>query len=70
MIDTLNIFLESNQNEMDREIYNDVMEYLKEELVNKSYKTKLILVLSLFKLIALGNFETSSKNTEDLIILK
>ena len=36
MIDTLDIFLESEQIEMDRENYNDIMEYLKEELKNKS----------------------------------
>lgn len=36
MIDTLDIFLESEQTEMDRENYNDIMEYLKEELKNKS----------------------------------
>lgn len=32
MIDTLDIFLESNQDEMDKENYDDVMEYLREEL--------------------------------------
>ncbi len=36
MIDTLDIFLESEQTKMDRENYNDIMEYLKEELKNKS----------------------------------
>lgn len=36
MIDTLDIFLESDQTEMDRENYNDIMEYLKEELKSKS----------------------------------
>lgn len=36
MLDTLDIFLESEQDEMDRENYKDVMEYLKEELENKS----------------------------------
>lgn len=36
MIDTLDIFLESEQKEMDRENYNDIMEYLKEELKSKS----------------------------------
>ena len=36
MIDTLDIFLESEQTEMDRENYNDIMEYLKEELKSKS----------------------------------
>ena len=36
MIDTLDIFLESNQDEMDKESYDDVMEYLREELENKS----------------------------------
>lgn len=36
MIDTLDIFLESNQNEIDKENYDDIMEYLKEELENKS----------------------------------
>ena len=36
MIDTLDIFLESNQDEMDKENYDDVMEYLREELENKS----------------------------------
>ena len=36
MIDTLDIFLESDQTEMDRENYNDIMNYLKEELKSKS----------------------------------
>ena len=36
MIDTLDIFLDSEQTEMDRENYNDIMEYLKEELKSKS----------------------------------
>lgn len=36
MIDTLDIFLESNQDEMDKENYDDMMKYLKEELENKS----------------------------------
>ncbi|MGL4954571.1 MAG: siphovirus Gp157 family protein [Cetobacterium sp.] len=36
MIDTLDIFLESNQNESDRENYNYIMEFLQEELENKS----------------------------------
>lgn len=36
MLDTLDIFLESEQDEMDRENYKDVMEYLKEELENES----------------------------------
>ena len=36
MIDTLDIFLEGEQTEMDRENYNDIMEYLKEELKSKS----------------------------------
>lgn len=36
MIDTLDIFLESNQDEIDKENYDDVMEYLREELENKS----------------------------------
>lgn len=36
MIDTLDIFLESTQNEMDKENYDDIMNYLKEELENKS----------------------------------
>ena len=36
MIDTLDIFLESDQTEIDRENYNDIMEYLKEELKSKS----------------------------------
>lgn len=36
MIDTLDIFLESNQEEMDKENYDDVMEYLREELESKS----------------------------------
>ena len=36
MIDTLDIFLESEQTEMDRENYNDIMDYLKEELKSKS----------------------------------
>lgn len=36
MIDTLDIFLESEQNEGDRENYEFVMEFLKEELENKS----------------------------------
>ena len=36
MIDTLDIFLESDQTEIDRENYNDIMNYLKEELKSKS----------------------------------
>lgn len=36
MIDTLDIFLESEQNESDRENYNYIMEFLKEELQSKS----------------------------------
>lgn len=36
MIDTLDIFLESEQNEGDRENYEFVMEFLKDELQNKS----------------------------------
>lgn len=36
MIDTLDIFLESEQNEGDRENYEYVMEFLKEELQSKS----------------------------------
>lgn len=36
MIDTLDIFLESNQDGMDKESYDDVMEYLREELESKS----------------------------------
>ena len=36
MIDTLDIFLDSEQTEMDRENYNYIMEYLKEELKSKS----------------------------------
>ena len=36
MIDTLDIFLESDQNERDRENYNYIMEFLQEELENKS----------------------------------
>ncbi|MHA4987962.1 siphovirus Gp157 family protein [Cetobacterium somerae] len=36
MIDTLDIFLESDQNESDRENYNYIMEFLQEELENKS----------------------------------
>lgn len=36
MIDTLDIFLESNQDEMDKENYDDIMEYLREELKSKS----------------------------------
>ena len=36
MIDTLDIFLESEQSEGDRENYEFVMEFLKEELQNKS----------------------------------
>ena len=36
MIDTLDIFLESNQDKMDKENYDDVMEYLREELESKS----------------------------------
>ena len=35
MIDTLDIFLDSDQQEADKETYKDVMEYLKEELQNK-----------------------------------
>ncbi|MGL4538112.1 MAG: siphovirus Gp157 family protein [Cetobacterium sp.] len=36
MIDTLDIFLESDQNEGDRENYEYVMDFLKEELQSKS----------------------------------
>ena len=36
MIDTLDIFLESEQNESDRENYNYIMEFLQEELESKS----------------------------------
>ena len=36
MIDTLDIFLESEQTDMDRDNYNDIMDYLKEELKSKS----------------------------------
>ena len=36
MIDTLDIFLESDQTEIDRENYNNIMNYLKEELKSKS----------------------------------
>lgn len=36
MIDTLDIFLESDQNESDRENYQYIMEFLKEELETKS----------------------------------
>ena len=35
MVDTLDIFLESEQKETDRDMYEEVMEYLKEELQNK-----------------------------------
>lgn len=35
MFDTLDIFLESDQGETDRDMYDDVMGYLKEELQNK-----------------------------------
>ena len=36
MFETLDIFLESSQDEMDKENFKDVMEYLKEELKDKS----------------------------------
>ena len=36
MIDTLDIFLEGEQTEVDRENYNYIMDYLKEELKSKS----------------------------------
>ena len=36
MEDTLDIFLESDGTEVDKETYDDVMEFLKEELNNKS----------------------------------
>ena len=36
MIDTLDIFLEGEQTEVDRENYNYIMNYLKEELKSKS----------------------------------
>lgn len=36
MIDTLDIFLESDQNESDKENYQYIMEFLKEELETKS----------------------------------
>ncbi len=36
MIDTLDIFLELDQNESDKENYQYIMEFLKEELKNKS----------------------------------
>ena len=38
MMDTLDIFLESDQDEVDQELYEETMEYLKEELQNKSSK--------------------------------
>jgi len=36
MVDTLDIFLESEQAEIDRDFYSETMKYLKEELSNKS----------------------------------
>lgn len=36
MIDTLDIFLESEQEEVDQEFYTETMEFLKEELSHKS----------------------------------
>ena len=36
MVDTLDIFLESEQEEIDRDFYSETMEYLKEELSQKS----------------------------------
>ena len=36
MVDTLDIFLESDRDEMDQEFYQESMELLKEELSNKS----------------------------------
>ena len=36
MLDTLDIFLESEQDEVDREFYSETMKYLKEELAHKS----------------------------------
>ena len=36
MMETLDIFLESDQEEVDKELYNDTMGYLKEELGKKS----------------------------------
>ena len=36
MVDTLDIFLESEQEEIDRDFYSETMEYLKEELNHKS----------------------------------
>jgi hypothetical protein len=36
MVDTLDIFLESEQDEVDQEFYKETMDYLKEELSHKS----------------------------------
>lgn len=36
MLDTLDIFLESDQGEVDQEFYKETMKYLKEELAHKS----------------------------------
>lgn len=36
MVDTLDIFLESEQEEVDQDFYTETMEYLKEELQHKS----------------------------------
>lgn len=58
MIDTLDIFLESNQDSMDKENYNDVMEYLKEELESKSSNiVKYIRNLELENIVAKSEIE-------------
>ena len=58
MIDTLDIFLESNQDSMDKENYSDVMEYLKEELESKSSNiVKYIRNLELENIVAKSEIE-------------
>ena len=58
MIDTLDIFLESNQDSMDKENYNDVMEYLKAELESKSSNiVKYIRNLELENVVAKSEIE-------------
>lgn len=62
MIDTLDIFLESNQDSMDKENYNDVMEYLKEELESKSSNiVKYIRNLELENIVAKSEIERLEK---------
>ena len=71
MIDTLDIFLESNQDKMDKENYDDVMEYLREELESKSSNiVRYIRNLELENVVAkteIDRLEAIKKNREKKI---